>query len=90
MAAVHNGHINILRKLIKLGYTDKKAITSITIQDVLKMNVSKGEMRSICELMDAIRDNDLLTFFIDSKAVEADVTANISLLPMACQFGQTI
>ena len=49
MAAVHNGHINILRKLIKLGYTDKKAITSITIQDVLKMNVSKGEMRSICE-----------------------------------------
>ena len=82
MAAVHNGHINILRKLIKLGYTDKKAITSITIQDVLKMNVSKGEMRSICELMDAIRDNDLLTFFdgmldyrhtfIDSKAVEAD------------------
>ena len=31
MAAVHNGHINILRKLIKLGYTDKKAITSITI-----------------------------------------------------------
>lgn len=39
MAAVHNGHINILRKLIKLGYTDKKAITSITIQDVLKMNV---------------------------------------------------
>lgn len=72
MAAVHNGHINILRKLIKLGYTDKKAITSITIQDVLKMNVSKGEMRSICELMDAIRDNDILTFFIDSKAVEAD------------------
>ena len=51
MAAVHNGHINILRKLIKLGYTDKKAITSITIQDVLKMNVSKGEMRSICEAL---------------------------------------
>lgn len=33
MAAVHNGHINILRKLIKLGYTDKKAITSITIYE---------------------------------------------------------
>ena len=47
MAAVHNGHINILRKLIKLGYTEKKEITSITIQDVLKMKVTKGEMRNI-------------------------------------------
>ena len=72
MAAVHNGHINILRKLIKLGYTDKKAITSLTIQDVLKMKVTKGEMRNICELMDAIRDNDLLNYFIDSRAGEKD------------------
>lgn len=72
MAAVHNGHINILRKLIRLGYTDKKSITALTIHDVLKMDVSKGEMRSICELMDAIKENDLLTFFIDSKAVESD------------------
>ncbi len=72
MATVHNGHINILRKLIKLGYTDKKAITSLTIYDVLKLHLSKGEMESVCELMDAVRDNDLLTFFIDSRGVESD------------------
>lgn len=72
MATVHNGHINILRKLIRLGYTDKKSITALTINDVLKLDLSKNEMRSVCELMDAIRENDLLNFFIDSKAVEVD------------------
>lgn len=72
MAAVHNGHINILRKLIRLGYTDKKAITALTIRDVIKLKLTKSETERVCELMDAIRDNDLLTFFIDSKAVESD------------------
>lgn len=72
MAAVHNGHINILRKLIRLGYTDKRAITSLTINDVLKMNLSKGQMQNICELMDAIKENDLLTFFIDKNAEETE------------------
>lgn len=72
MATVHNGHINILRKLIRLGYTDKKSITALTINDVLKFDLSKNEMKSVCALMDAIRENDLLTFFIDSKEVEGD------------------
>lgn len=54
------------------SYTDKKAITSLTIQDVLKMKVTKGEMRNICELMEAIRDNDLLNYFIDSRAEGKD------------------
>ena len=59
-------------ELYSLGSVLQKPDLTRNLQDVLKMNVSKGEMRSICELMDAIRDNDLLTFFIDSKAVEAD------------------
>ncbi len=70
MAAVHNGHINILRKLIRLGYTDKKAISALTINDVLKLDLSKNEMRSVCDLMDAIKENDLLTFFIDKNGTE--------------------
>lgn len=72
MATVHNRHINILRKLIRLGYTDKKSITALTIRDVIKLKLTKSETEGVCELMDAIRDNDLLTFFIDSKAVEVD------------------
>ncbi len=34
------------------------------------MNLSKGQMQNICELMDAIKENDLLTFFIDKNAEE--------------------
>lgn len=70
MAAVHNGHINILRKLIQLGYTDKKSISALTINDVLKLDLSKNEMRSVCDLMDAVKANDLLTFFIDTNGTE--------------------
>ena len=72
MAAVNQKHINILRKLIKKGLTTKKDILSLDLYKVLKMNLTRSEMTMACELMDSIKSNDLLGFFVDETATESE------------------
>ena len=70
MAAVNRKHINLLKKLIIKGCTTKKEILNLDLNKVLQLDLSKNEMMSACDLIEAIRKKDLLAFFVDEKATE--------------------
>lgn len=68
MAAVNTKHIHILKKLISKGLTTKKEILELNLYKVMHLGLSKNEMFATCELMDAIKKNDLIGFFLDENA----------------------
>lgn len=68
MAAVNTAHIHILKKLISKGLTTKKDILELNLFTVMHLGLSKNEMLATCELMDAIKKNDIIGFFIDENA----------------------
>ncbi len=64
MAEINSKHINIVKKLIREGLTTKKDILNLNLHRVLSLNLTKNEIRSACNLIDAIKTNDLMGFFV--------------------------
>lgn len=64
---MNNRNLNILRKTIEAGYTDEKAISTITAEDMVDFCRDLREMKSIIELQKAVKANTLIAFLTSQE-----------------------
>lgn len=75
MAAINKTKIKIINRLYEAGYTDEKAISKLKTKDILDLpDLTRAEMKMICELQEAIKDNRVFSFFVDGGKESADET----------------
>ena len=71
MAGVNTTKIRIINRLCEAGYTDEKAISKLRTKDILDLpDLTRAEMKMICELQDAIKENRVFSFFVDGETAE--------------------
>lgn len=64
---MNNRNLNILRKIIEAGYTDEKAISTITAEDMVDFCRDLREMKGIIELQKAVKANTLIAFLTSQE-----------------------
>lgn len=63
MAQMNNKAVKSITKLMEAGFDNEKAITSMTIDDMLSLpNISVAEIGLINEIQKAVRANKVITF----------------------------
>lgn len=63
MAQMNNKAVKSITKLMEAGFDNEKAITSMTIDDMLSLpNISVAEIGLISEIQKAVRANKVITF----------------------------
>lgn len=63
MAQINNKAVKSIAKLMEAGFDNEKAITSMTIDDMLSLpNISVAEIGMISEIQKAVRANKIITF----------------------------
>ena len=73
MAAINKTKIRIINRLYEAGFTDEKAISKLKTMDILDLpDLTRAEMKMICELQEAIKDNRVISFFVDGGKESAD------------------
>ena len=57
--------------MCEAGCTDEKAISKLKTKDILDLpDLSKAEMKMVCELQEAIKENRVFSFFVDGETEE--------------------
>lgn len=64
---MNNRNLNILRKIIEAGYTDEKAISVLTAEDMVDFCRDLREMKGIIELQKAVKANTLIAFLTSQE-----------------------
>lgn len=64
---MNNRNLNILRKIIEAGYTDEKAISTITAEDMVDFCRDLREMKGIIELQKAVKANAIIEFLASQE-----------------------
>lgn len=63
MAQMNNKAVKSIAKLMEAGFDTEKAITSMTIDDILSLpNISVAEIGMVNEIQKAVRANKVITF----------------------------
>lgn len=63
MAQMNNKAVKSITKLMEAGFDTEKAITSMTIDDILSLpNISVAEIGMVNEIQKAVRANKVITF----------------------------
>lgn len=71
MAGFNKTKIRIANRLCEAGGTDEKAISKLKTKDILDLpDLSKAEMKMVCELQEAIKENRVFSFFVDGETEE--------------------
>lgn len=71
MAGFNKTKIRIANRLCEAGCTDEKAISKLKTKDILDLpELSKAEMKMVCELQEAIKENRVFSFFVDGETEE--------------------
>lgn len=64
---MNNRNLNILRKIIEAGYTDEKAISALTAEDMVDFCRDLREMKGTIELQKAVKANTLIAFLTSQE-----------------------
>lgn len=57
--------------MCEAGCIDEKAISKLKTKDILDLpDLSKAEMKMVCELQEAIKENRVFSFFVDGETEE--------------------
>ncbi len=63
MAQMNNKAVKSITKLMEAGFDTEKAITSMTIDDILSLpNISVAEIGMVNEIQKAVKANKVITF----------------------------
>lgn len=63
MAQMNNKAVRTITKLMEAGFDNEKAITSMTIDDMLSLpNISVAEIGMVNEIQKAVKANKVITF----------------------------
>ena len=63
MAQMNNKAVKSITKLMEEGFDTEKAITSMTIDDILSLpNISVAEIGMVNEIQKAVKANKVITF----------------------------
>ena len=63
MAEVNKAKLRLIIRLANIGITSEKAVLSLKLKDILSIpNITKQELSAICDLQDAIKEGNILTF----------------------------
>lgn len=66
MATINKNTIKVVGSLIEAGIRTAKDISSLGLKEMLDMpNLTKGDMKTILDLQDAIREDRLFECFVD-------------------------
>lgn len=63
MAQINSKAVKTMTKLLEAGFDNEKAITSMTIDEILSLpNISVAEIGMVNEIQKAVRANKVVTF----------------------------
>ena len=63
MAQMNNKAIRTITKLLEAGFDNEKAVTSMTIDEILSLpNISVAEIGMVNEIQKAVKANKVITF----------------------------
>ncbi|WPK69324.1 hypothetical protein EUCA11A_35120 [Eubacterium callanderi] len=72
--------IRILTRLIDAGYDTEKAIASMTLDDIIALEISnKNDMATLNELIKSVKANRVVTFLASGSEPEQKGTASQNL-----------
>lgn len=68
MAQINNKAVRSLSKLMEAGFDNEKAITAMTMDDILSLpNISVAEIGMINKIQKAVKANKVITFLGGGK-----------------------
>ena len=74
MAEINKVNLRLITRLIESDIISEKAVLSLKLKDILSIpNITRQELTAICELQDAIKSGDILSFLALSEYGEKNV-----------------
>lgn len=71
MATVNKTSVRIVTRLIEMGITTEKAVTSLELKDALAIpGITVADLTAICNLQTAIKTRKLFDFFVEADKDE--------------------
>ncbi len=66
MATVNKTSVRVVSRLIEMGITTEKAVTSLELKDALAIpGITVADLNAICNLQTAIKSKKLFEFFVE-------------------------
>ncbi len=74
MAEINKVNLRLITRLIESDIISEKAVLSLKLKDILSIpNITRQELTAICELQEAIKSGDILSFLALSEYGEKNV-----------------
>ena len=71
MATVNKTRVRVVTRLIEMGITTEKAVTSLELKDALAIpGITVADLTAICNLQTAIKTRKLFDFFVEADKDE--------------------
>ena len=71
MATVNKTSLRVVTRLIEIGITTEKAVTSLELKDALAIpGITVADLHAVCELQAAIKGRKLFEFFVEASKDE--------------------
>ena len=71
MATVNKTSVRVATRLIEMGITTEKAVTSLELKDALAIpGITVADLTAICNLQTAIKTRKLFDFFVEADKNE--------------------
>ena len=71
MATVNKTSVRVVTRLIEMGITTEKAVTSLELKDALEIpGITVADLTAICNLQTAIKTRKLFDFFVEADKDE--------------------
>ena len=71
MATVNKTSVRVVTRLIEMGITTEKAVTSLELKDALAIpGITVADLTAICNLQTAIKTRKLFDFFVEADKNE--------------------
>ena len=75
MAEINKVNLHLITRLVESDITSEKAVLSLKLKDILSIpNITKQELTAICDLQEAIKSGDILSFLVLSEHEEKNVS----------------
>lgn len=75
MAEINKVNLRLITRLVESDIISEKAVLSLKLKDILSIpNITRQELTAICELQDAIKSGDILSFLALSEYGEKNVS----------------
>ena len=71
MATINKTSVRVVTRLIEMGITTEKAVTSLELKDALEIpGITVADLTAICNLQTAIKTRKLFDFFVEADKDE--------------------